>query len=207
MLKVARYFAMIALIASVSGCGEKVEVLTPAVQAQMMDDLKAGNLVLDCGEKCSFAWAMKVDSIHSLDLAERWPELAQSVMKIGYGQDLAYYYLGQAAQGLGYHEAAIKYYQWAYALAASQNTLLQCASLGSDYHDPCQGVNLVAAVPVLIDASKEAIARQQVATSGSPAPVKRVHHKKSAGTAEAAATPDAAATGPADWSLPPPPTK
>jgi hypothetical protein len=32
-------------------------------------------------------------------------------MKVGYGKDLGYYLLGQAAEGLGYNEGALKYYQ------------------------------------------------------------------------------------------------
>jgi hypothetical protein len=187
----------IGLAATLAGCANKYEALTPDIQAKMMDDLKLGKLVLDCGQKCVFTWISKVDSIHTYDTAERWPELAQTVMQIGYGQDLAYYYLGQAAQGLGYHEAAITYYKWSLALTTGQDTILQCASLATETHDPCQGVNLVESIPVLIKASQDAIAAQEAAARAAAAPPPRKHYTHHTTTPAPAATPPG-------WALPPP---
>jgi hypothetical protein len=202
MFKAAMLAGSIGLGATLAGCANKYETLTPEIQAKMMDDLKAGRLVLDCGAKCSFTWIAKVDSIHTYDTAERWPELAQTVMQVGYGQDLAYYYLGQAAQGLGYHEAAITYYKWAYALNTGQDATLHCTSLASETHDPCQGVDLAGSIPILIKASQDAIAARDAAAqpAPAPAPVKHTYHhpKKPPATA----TP--AASTPPGWALPPP---
>lgn len=184
-----------------SGCANKYEALTPEIQAKMMDDLKLGKLVLDCGAKCSLTWLARVDSIHMYDTAEKWPDLAQTVMQIGYGQDLAYYYLGQAAQGLGYHEAAIAYYRWSLALNTGPDLALKCASLATETHDPCQGVDLQASIPVLIKASQDVLAAQEAAVAPRPAPV---HHKRHHTAQAAAPAAGSTSTTPPGWSMPPP---
>jgi hypothetical protein len=191
-----RLFGAVALVIGMSACASKYDTVTPEVQAQMMQDLQNGKLVLDCGEKCAFTWIAKVDSIHAYDTAEQWPDLAQLVMQIGYGQDLAYYYLGQSAQGLGYHEAAIKYYQFALALNGGQDSSLQCASLATQTHDPCQGVDLANSIPVLIKASQDVLAQQQAAAH----PVHKHHRASTAATGSTGASKPV----PSGWSLPPP---
>jgi hypothetical protein len=176
-----------------AGCANKYASVTPELQASFMSDLKAGKNNLDCGAGCSFTWLAQAPSIHSLDLAEKWPDLAVRVMQIGYGSDLAYYYLGQSAQGLGYHQAAIGYYSTSLALATGPNPLLKCSAGQGASSDPCQGVDLISSIPVLIQASRDAIA-QQVAAQDTPAPVKHHHHH----TQPASST--------AGWTAPPPPS-
>jgi hypothetical protein len=173
-----------------SGCAAKYEALTPELQTSMLGDLKSGKLTLDCGLTCDITFITQASSLHALDMAERWNDLATHVMQIGYGNDLAYYYLGQAAQGLGYHQAAIGYYSYALALSSGQDALLQCAAGRSQTVDPCQGVDLAGSIPVLIQASRDAIAQQAQADEAaaeaatqSPAPVH--HHRTEASTASA----------------------
>jgi hypothetical protein len=144
-------------------------------------------------------WLAQVPSIHQLDLQESWTPLADRVMQIGYGNDLAYYYLGQAAQGLGYHRAAISYYDTSLALATGPNPLLKCGGLQNDLQN-CQGVDLVSNIPVLVKASNDVLAQQQAeaeaeaAASETPAPV---HHKH---------PPKTVATDSSGWTAPPPAT-
>jgi hypothetical protein len=187
-----------------SACANKYDSLTPEIQAKMMDDLKQGNLVLDCGAKCSFTWIAKVQQIHQFDTAERWQDLAQAVMQIGYGQDLSYYYLGQAAQGLGYQDAAIKYYRYSFSLNTGQDPLAKCASLASQTNDPCQGVDIAASIPVLIKASEDVLAQQAAAAAAAeaPAPKPKRRHKATQ-TATPAAAPATGGSG--GFDLPPPP--
>ena len=45
------------------------------------------------------------------DAAARWPELAATVLQANYEDDLSLYYLGRAAEGLGYPGAAASYYR------------------------------------------------------------------------------------------------
>jgi hypothetical protein len=189
-------------LALLSGCAAKYDTVTPDVQAKMLADLQAGKPVLDCAEKCSFTWGSQVAAIHQLDLAERWNDLAVQVMRIGYGSDLAYYYLGQAAQGLGYYQASIAYYNWSLGLNTGANPVLKCANgealraqLGLP-GDSCQGVDLAGSIPVLIQASRDKIAEQEAAAQAAAAPAPVVHHRhhKSAAT-------DTGGTG---WAVPPP---
>ncbi len=185
-----------------AGCSTKYAAVTPELQAGFLADLQAGKPNLDCGEGCALTWGQRASTIHAVDQAERWQELATDVMQIGFGNDLAYYYLGQAAQGLGYHQAAIAYYSRSLALATGQNPLVKCSAgtIGAQ-NDPCQGVNLVSDIPVLIQASRDAMAQQeqaaQAAQAASP-PVHHHHHHVPAGTAAPSTTPaqpaDAAAS-------------
>ncbi len=192
--------AAAALVLMLSACASKIDVITPEVQAGMMSDLQAGKLNLDCGLNCRLTWEASRAQIHALDLAENWNALTVQVMKIGYGNDLAYYYLGQAAQGLGYHPAAISYYNYALSLSTGTNPLLKCSAGQSDGNDPCQGVDIAASVPVLITASETALAAQRAAAAqASAAPV---HHRKK----KPAATPATASRG-SGWLAPPPPTQ
>jgi hypothetical protein len=188
-----------ALALLLAGCSAKFDTVTPQVQATMMADLQAGKLNLDCGLNCRLTWDTSRPQIHALDLAEHWQDLTVQVMKIGYGNDLAYYYLGQAAQGLGYHQAAIGYYTFALGLATGNNPLLKCSASSSDAVDACQGVDIVGSVPVLIAASRDAIAQQQAAAAAAAAtPAPAVHHRK-----KKPATPSSTASG-SGWLAPPP---
>lgn len=195
------------LVASLSGCANKFETMTPQLQASMLSDLQAGKMTLDCGIKCDFTWLQNASSIHALDLAENWRDLATRVMQIGYGSDLAYYYLGQSAQGLGYHHAAIAYYATSMALNGGANPLLKCAAATSSLSDACQGVDLAGSIPVLMQASRDAIAQQQLADqqSDTPAPVTHTHHRHHVVAAATPAATPAAATSGSDWVEPPPP--
>lgn len=219
--------AISACAAILAGCAAKYEAVTPDVQAKMMGDLQAGKPVLDCGAKCSFTWGAQAAAIHQLDLAEKWNDLAVRVMQIGYGSDLAYYYLGQSAQGLGYHQAAITYYGWSLGINTGTDPMLKCASgtalaaqLNLQSGDHCQGVDLAASIPVLIQASRDALAQQAAAAAAAqasevaPAPVHHTRHvQKSAtntgGTGWVAPPPApsgnaAGNTGGTGWSAPPP---
>jgi len=155
-----------------AGCQQQVEVVTPAVQQQMMDNLNAGKLTLTCGFSCDFTWISRVRQIQALDIAERWQDLAVAVMQVGYGSDLAYYYLGQAAQGLGEHKAAIQYYQYSLALSTGQVGPLTCEAV----EGACQGVDLPSVIPVLIKASQDALAA--AAAPPPPAPSSSAPPKK-----------------------------
>jgi hypothetical protein len=191
--------------------------LTPELQATFSDDLKAGKQTLDCGQKCLLTWLAQVPSIHQLDLAESWTPLADRVMQIGYGNDLAYYYLGQAAQGLGYHKAAISYYDMSLALATGPNPLMKCGGLQNNLQN-CQGVDLVASIPVLVKASNDVLAQQQAdadaaaaAESEKPPPVHHSHPKAVANNGSGwtapppSATPvSSTSTSSSTWSAPPP---
>ncbi len=218
---IRKFLAATACVAVLAGCETKYQTVTPDMQANMLADLKAGKPNLDCAEKCSFTWSAQVAAIHQLDLAEKWNDLAVRVMTIGFGSDLAYYYLGQAAQGLGYQQAAIDYYNLSLALNSGPNAFLRCnggqalaAQLQVQTGDPCQGVDLAGSIPVLIQASKDAIAQQEAAAAAAAAPPPPVHHRRhpppaaasnTGGTGWVAPPPPSSNTGGTGWVAPPPP--
>jgi hypothetical protein len=68
-----------------------------------------------------------------LEATGRWQELALFVMQIGFMDDLTYYYLGRAAQELGYLQAAQRYYRIAERLSVTE---LAC---GNRPHNICNG--------------------------------------------------------------------
>jgi hypothetical protein len=210
--------AALACALALSGCANKYDALTPDLQAKFMDDLKAGRPTLDCGQKCLITWIAQVPAIHQLDLAESWTPLADKVMQIGYGNDLAYYYLGQSAQGLGFHQAAITYYNTSLALATGTDPLLKCGGLQNNLQN-CQGVDLVASIPVLVDASQKVLAQQKAdadaAAAAAAAPPPVVHKRKPKAVANnsswtapppasGSASSSTASSSGAGWSAPPP---
>jgi tetratricopeptide (TPR) repeat protein len=155
----------------------KYKSITPEISSSIMDDLKHGRTNLDCDNLCALSFINKQSDLYALDMAENWKDLAIAVARIGHGEDLAYYYLGQAAQGLGYHEAAIKYYAQAAAIATDHaKNKLQCAAegdIGQQVIPPvllsmppgpeggCSGVDIPSVVPVLIQASRTAMAKHR----------------------------------------------
>jgi hypothetical protein len=69
---------------------------------------------------CSGAWGANRQKVRSLNATGRWQELALLVMQVGYTNDLSYYYLGHAAENLGYWQAAQCYYRIAERLSVTQ---------------------------------------------------------------------------------------
>ncbi len=193
-MRLSTLAAIMASGALLAGCANKYDAMTPELQASMMSDLRAGKLNLDCGLKCKLTWESQAPSIHALDIAERWPDLATRVMQIGYGSDLAYYYLGQSAQGLKYHDAAIGYYNYAAAIASGADPLLRCED---PTNNSCQGVDIVASVPVLVQASRDALAEEHAAELAAQTPAPAVHHRHH--------KPAAPAQNANDWATPPAP--
>lgn len=69
-----------------------------------------GEIRLDCQLLCSMQFGASSSDMHQLYLQQRWHELSREVIEIGFNQDIAYYYLGRAAEGLGKTRAAEIYY-------------------------------------------------------------------------------------------------
>ena len=153
--------------------------VTPGMQVRMMADLRAGKLALSCGPKCRDAWNGQLATISSLDQVERWSDSTLRIMQIGYGGDLAYFYLGRAAQGMGYHQAAIVYFMQSRALADSSDAAMQCAAAERPANG-CRDVRIATSVPALIAASRAALQRDVAEDAASPTPA-RSHHGRTKG--------------------------
>jgi hypothetical protein len=92
---------------------------------QLMSQFKAGQPTLDCRADCGLAWDQNRQKAAALDATGRWQDLALLVMQIGYMNDLSYYYLGHAAENLGYLQAAQRYYRIAERLSVTQMSCAQ----------------------------------------------------------------------------------
>lgn len=77
--------------------------------------LKNGQVRLSCDAACAVSWGATRHQVKALHDNELWNHLAIEVSRVGYKIDLAYYYLGRAAEGLGYYNSASVYYNLALA--------------------------------------------------------------------------------------------
>jgi hypothetical protein len=101
-------------LAATAGCTLKNVNVPPA---ELMRQVQAGQPMLDCRAECSGAWGQNRQQVRILDATGRWQDLALLVAQVGYMNDLSYYYLGHAAENLGYWQAAQRYYRIAERLS------------------------------------------------------------------------------------------
>lgn len=135
-----RFGLIAAMMLCLASCAGRRAMPATSAQAATIAALQAGDIHLPCGRGCAAQWKQQAPALRQLDAEEKWEELAARVRDIGYGSDVAFYYLGQCAQGLGFHQAAIGYYTRALAVAGGN-----------------AGRGLLNAVPVLIQASRDAL--------------------------------------------------
>jgi hypothetical protein len=135
----------------ISCASPKYATITPELRTQFMNDLKAGKPNLDCDTlACDLSWIYNFNDMISLYNSSQWEKLAELVMKVGYGKDLGYYFLGQAAEGMGNNEAALKYYQQSVTVFSDSNKLHHCRESGGG----CRGLDLATLLPQRIAAVK-----------------------------------------------------
>jgi Zn-dependent protease with chaperone function len=111
------------------GDGEKLpeEAPPPAPSERLyfysegFDKFKNGEATLSC-DACSAEFILRQGGLRESFAKQAWRELALDTLKIGYGIDLAWYYLGVAAEKLGYAESAAKYFAEASKRAADRDT-------------------------------------------------------------------------------------
>jgi Zn-dependent protease with chaperone function len=92
--------------------------------SEAFDAFSHGTAELKC-DSCAAAFVTHQGGLHDLYTKESWRALAQETLKVGYGVDLAWFYLGAAAERLGFADAAKKYY--AEALQRSRHNETACA--------------------------------------------------------------------------------
>lgn len=84
----------------------------PAAKAEALAAFRAGDARFTCGQglQCAVRWSAARPAAQRLLLAERWDDVADVVLAAGYEQDLTWFYLGIAAEGLGHGKVAQAYY-------------------------------------------------------------------------------------------------
>ena len=138
---VARSLVGLACLAP-AGCAERLGTATPAESSALM---RAGRPVLNCREACLAEWQRAQPQAAQLDAAGRSEELGALVVRIGYQDDLSLYYLGRAAEGMGYRAAAASYYRQSMQLSG---TSISCRYLSRQ----CGGVALPSAAALRLAA-------------------------------------------------------
>jgi hypothetical protein len=112
-------------IVFLSGCG-----MTPVkhTDPNFIDNLREGRVTLS-GGGCSFTWGANNQAILSNLAGERWHDLANLIKSLECSQDSAYYFLGRSAEGMGFNDAARKYYNISINNSKVGNHLFSCASV------------------------------------------------------------------------------
>jgi hypothetical protein len=90
-------------------------------------------VTLDCGVLCAGSFIFRRQEFAQLyqqqqQQQQRWRELALATVTVNWRQDITYFYLGAAAEGLQYYAAAEHYYRWAGGLATGEDPSAKCVS-------------------------------------------------------------------------------
>ena len=104
------------IISCIFGCASGgIQSSTGEPLPDVLAALKSGQVRLSCDAACAVSWGATRHQVKALHDNELWNHLAIEVSRVGYKVDLAYYYLGRAAEGLGYYHSASIYYNLALA--------------------------------------------------------------------------------------------
>jgi peptidoglycan hydrolase-like protein with peptidoglycan-binding domain len=109
-----------------SSCAQQYGYITPEIRAQFLNDLKAGSLTLKCRFHCDLSWLHNYPRMINLHNTRMWADLAELVMQIGLENGPSYYFLGKAADELGYYDAAIIYYEYSMTLYNDKTAQNHC---------------------------------------------------------------------------------
>jgi hypothetical protein len=125
-----------------AGCAGLSGQVSPS---QAVDQVRSGLPLLSCHETCVEQWRAAQPEAANLAATGRWPELAALVVNTGYQDDLSLYYLGRAAEGLGYPGAAASYYrQSTYASNTPQACRRQSGNCGGMNFPPAASQRIAA---------------------------------------------------------------
>lgn len=99
-------------ICLLSGCATRgIQNPTGTEVIDVMPVFLNGDARLNCDTACSGSWGASRKTAKGLHEQKLWKDLATEVARVGYRSDLAYFYLGQAAEGLSNIESARIYYK------------------------------------------------------------------------------------------------
>lgn len=106
-----RALSILALALALAGCAARVVDKTDQAAMARFDAFRGGNVTLPMGTLEAAEWALYRDAAYEHLAAGQWRELADLVQRKGINNDLNWYYLGRAAEGLGEADLARQYYQ------------------------------------------------------------------------------------------------
>ena len=134
--------AAMLLAVLLAGCATRLASMSTEQRQDILPAFRQGRTVLDCRAACSWQWLARRQTLANLYATQQWNQLAGEISEIGYQEDLAYFWLGRAAEAQGFLPAAARYYAIAGALTRAGDPNLRCTSVGIG---GCFGVNVPAA--------------------------------------------------------------
>jgi len=169
-----RSFLAIGIMLALSACGTATQVgfSDPAARTEALNRFHAGTAAMTCGTgiDCTFKWFTARPAAQRLSQAQRWDDLADVVLASGMDVDLAWFYLGLAAQGENRTGAARIYYDMAIrkSMTGGANA---CGSVNTDF---CDGITLpddASRMVAALGSGRIAASRPRAATvAAKPAP-------------------------------------
>ena len=117
------------LTLTATSCANKPPTSQSDSDQQLMARFAAGASVLDCEGPCSAAYVYNQRDIWTRYDSQDWQGLALAILHTRWRRDITYFFLGSAAQGLGFPEAADRYYRIAATLATGPRAIDKCASI------------------------------------------------------------------------------
>ena len=103
-------FAGLSLLLLSAGCAARVEQINDQNVGPLVDQFVDGKAVLDCDLPCAGRFGANRKAMFGMYQASDWSTLSRTVVRIGFNQDLSWFYLGLSAQGLGLADSAAAYY-------------------------------------------------------------------------------------------------
>lgn len=189
---------------ALAGCANQYEFKTEAEKAAVMDSFNNGKAILNCGVNCMISWALVRDQASQLYTQQNWQPLAEDVLKVGVSEDIAWFWLGAAAQGLKHYDAANHYYRIAGSIAANapQGTL-RCIDSSAR---TCYGINLLQEIPRRLAALERIVHPNRHHPSKHP-PKDKKPTGEDTGKPSTARPPESEPSMSTDWIEPPPVTR
>ncbi len=133
--------AAMLLAVLLAGCATRLASMSTEQRQDILPAFRQGRTVLDCRVACSWQWFARRQTLANLYATQQWNQLAGEISEIGYQEDLAYFWLGRAAEAEGFLPAAARYYAIAGALTRAGDPNLRCTNVGLG---GCFGVNVPA---------------------------------------------------------------
>jgi TonB family protein len=128
--KIIKFHVLISMVVLFVGCASKGPTNNKGqALADIDQSFYQGDIRLTCELSCSGQWGSNRTLLKRLYDTQRWEQLAAEVTQIGYLSNLGYYYLGSAAEHLGYAKAARSYYILSDAAKACDKVFDLCDDL------------------------------------------------------------------------------
>jgi len=121
MTMINKYLLSLLVLIILGGCATTTKQ-TPESYASFT----RGEIRLSCGISCAGAWGSSRRQAKAFYDNGLWNDLAKKVIEIGFDNQLSYFYLGRAAEGLGYFNAARTYYTHASSTKPCDGLINNC---------------------------------------------------------------------------------